>query len=315
MKKLLLSALLGLSCSSLHAAPIVSMYWCGPDAGCGGQSTDFSDVNPKVTHVFVAFGVIDGSGNVSFTLNGMSNQQFMSAVQSLQSQGKKVVLSLGGQNANWAGALANPQAFANSLYSVMTQFDFDGADMDIESSNLATLEQAEQLISLLKDTRADFNQDQQKHLLITVSPEATTVVNNVPNIGGGWNTMVPVINNEINDIDFIQVQAYNDNPFGDTPGTQTYLTDIYNDWIQPFTLGSVKYNGLDPKKLVLGMPASNQAANPSYYPGAAVISSTITHLMGQQPNFAGVMFWDSHWDALNNDAASNAAINALKPQN
>jgi chitinase len=297
--------------------PVFSEYWCGPDAGCSGQSQNFSDINSKTNFVFVAFALVDNNGVPTFQLNStISTDQFKADIKQLQSANvpKKVILSVGGQGADWAGALNNPSAFASGIAAIINQYGFDGVDLDIESASLATAQQAQQLIQVIQDLRQQFNTITNKHLFITVSPESTTVVNTVPAIGGGWNAMVPVINNEINDIDFIQVQEYNDNPYGDQPGSVQFLEDIYNNWVAPFpATNPVKYNGMPASKLLMGIPASTDAATSSYYPAPDVLTQVLKDLASKytqgQNTFGGVMTWDSHWDALNNYTVSNLVTN------
>ncbi|MCB1826775.1 MAG: hypothetical protein KDH94_00020 [Coxiellaceae bacterium] len=290
------------------ANPILSEYWCGPDSGCGGQSQSFSDINPKATQVIVAFSLVNQNGVAQFQMApGYAISSFITDIAALKKTGKKVLLSVGGQGADWTGALNNPNVFSKSIFNLMNAYGFDGVDLDIESSSLATQQQADQLIIVIQMLRSQFNQDNKQHLLITVSPESTTVVKTVPAIGGGWNAMVPVINKVIDDIDYIQVQAYNDNPLGDKPGTSQFLKNIYNDFAKPFSNGVV-YKGMPSNKLILGVPASSAAANAQYYATSAVLDQALKDLKQQYGNqFGGVMLWDSHWDALNAYAISNAA--------
>jgi chitinase len=313
MTKNLIKILLLCGCfmaMAAQASPLrFSEYWCGPTVGCGGQSQDFSDINPKANLVMVAFALVDAQGMPSFELNGnMTPDQFKQAVKQLQtaSTPKKVILSVGGQGAYWQGALDHPQTFTQGIATIINTYHFDGVDLDIEGSSLATSDQAQQLIQLIASLRQQFKQTTDRNLLITVTPECTTVVNTVPTIGGGWNTMVPVINQAINNIDFIQVQAYNNNPYGDTAGSATFFENIYKNWIAPFpTTNPVKYNGMPASKLLLGVPASSTAANQAYYPSPAVLTQVLQDLTQEYSDFGGIMTWDSHWDALNSYAVSN----------
>jgi chitinase len=51
-----------------------------------------------------------------------------------QSSGKKVVISVGGQNGNWANVFANPTSinnFISTVTAVVTKYGLDGVDLDI----------------------------------------------------------------------------------------------------------------------------------------------------------------------------------------
>src|SRR5262249_46920196 len=83
-------------------------------------------------------------GAVSFTLDssglgGYTVDQFKADIRAKQAAGKKVVVSVGGQNGtesvNDSASAAN---FANSLYSLMQTYGFDGVDIDLENGLNAT---------------------------------------------------------------------------------------------------------------------------------------------------------------------------------
>ena len=55
-------------------------------------------------------------------------------VKAWKQNGKKVVLSVGGQNGNWAYVFASQESRANfiaSLVSYVSRFKLDGVDLDI----------------------------------------------------------------------------------------------------------------------------------------------------------------------------------------
>ncbi len=83
-------------------------------------------------------------GAVSFTLDsaglgGYTVDQFKADVKAKQAAGKKVIISVGGEkgtvSVNDAASAAN---FANSVYSLMQTYGFDGVDIDLENGLNAT---------------------------------------------------------------------------------------------------------------------------------------------------------------------------------
>lgn len=55
-------------------------------------------------------------------------------VAAKRAKGKKVILSLGGQNGSVSvGNTAEATNFTNSLYAIITKYGFDGIDLDLEN--------------------------------------------------------------------------------------------------------------------------------------------------------------------------------------
>ena len=86
--------------------------------------------------IIVAFADNAGNGNISFTVdpNAGTEAQFIADVAAKRKAGKKVVLSVGGQN----GSISLDNAtmvtnFVNSAYALIQKFGFDGIDLDLET--------------------------------------------------------------------------------------------------------------------------------------------------------------------------------------
>ena len=86
-------------------------------------------------------------GAVSFTLDsGLSSQlggytdaQFKADVKTVQARGQKVIISVGGQNGTISVGDSNSATnFANSIKSLISNYGFDGVDIDLENGVNAT---------------------------------------------------------------------------------------------------------------------------------------------------------------------------------
>jgi hypothetical protein len=109
----------------------LSMFYCGFGGNFCGQSTT-DDVNPSADIVILAFGNTQTDGSVI-----VDDANFPTAlVSSWQKSGKKVLISIGGQNGNWPNVFATSLStsnFINALSNIISQYSLDGVDLDIEN--------------------------------------------------------------------------------------------------------------------------------------------------------------------------------------
>jgi Glycosyl hydrolases family 18 len=128
------------------AAHEVSMFYCGFGGNfCGQSSTD--DVNPGSSFVILAFVNTNYDGSVT-----IDDVNFPKAnVSSWQSSGKKVIISVGGQNGNWLNVFASSSSidnFVKSLSNIISQYNLDGVDLDIENYATPPITVANAIIQL-----------------------------------------------------------------------------------------------------------------------------------------------------------------------
>jgi chitinase len=113
-----------------HASDL-SMFYCGFGGTFCGQSTT-DDVHPKTTTVILAFVNTQSDGSViADTANFPSD-----LIKGWQSAGKKVIISVGGQNGNWPNVFATSQSTSNfitALTGILGKYGLDGVDLDIEN--------------------------------------------------------------------------------------------------------------------------------------------------------------------------------------
>lgn len=283
----------------------LSMFYCGFGGNFCGQSTD-DDVHPKTTTVILAFVNTQPDGSVL-----ADDANFPTTlINKWHASGKKVIISVGGQNGNWPNVFANSTTTANfiaALKGIVDKYNLDGVDLDIENY-LATPRTVANMIINLRATLGTSK-------LIIVSPEDVTIFQEfgVPSPDastGYYNYFVPIIQLADHAIDFYQPQAYN-NYFHMTAGTAAYFQDVYLNWRNLQGLVSWgkpidNFTGVDGNKLLMGMLASNVAGGANYYANASEINNFKAWLTANNYPLRGFMMWDSHWDQLNNFTVSNA---------
>lgn len=283
----------------------LSMFYCGFGGNFCGQSTT-DDVHPKTTTVILAFVNTQTDGSVL-----ADDANFPTAlIAKWHSSGKKVIISVGGQNGNWPNVFASATNTANfiaALKGIVDKYGLDGVDLDIENYLATPRTVANMIINL----RAALGTSK----LIIVSPEDVTVFQEfgVPDpdaATGYYNYFVPIITLADHAIDFYQPQCYN-NYFHKTPGTVEYLQDVYLNWRNFQGLVSwgkpiANFSGVAGEKLLMGVLASTVAGGSNYYADDTVIKAFRDWLAANNYPLRGFMMWDSHWDELNNNIVSNA---------
>lgn len=112
------------------ASHVLSMFYCGFGGNFCGQSTT-DDVNPKASIVILAFANSKSDGSIEVDTANYPT----SIVQKWKASGKKVLLSVGGQNGHWDVIFKSSTSidtFVRSVAGWLTKYNLDGIDIDIE---------------------------------------------------------------------------------------------------------------------------------------------------------------------------------------
>ncbi|MBK2123700.1 glycosyl hydrolase family 18 protein [Fangia hongkongensis] len=283
----------------------LSIFWCGFSGNYCGQSVD-NDVYEKATIVILAFVNTHTDGSVD--ADTMPTQ----LINDWHRAGKKVLISVGGQNGHWEPIFKNPDNFVNSITKIVSDNNLDGVDLDIEGYTTAPKIVSETISKL----RATLGQDK----LIVVSPENVTVYPQQgipvprPDQGGSpWNYFVPILQSSLSQINYVQPQMYNNGYLGSIPATSDFLITNYLGWMNHLPYKIANFNGVPANKLIMGVLASPVAGISSFYTPPDQLKEAIATLESKYNiSVGGVMMWDSNWDAKNSNAISKAAAEALK---
>ncbi|MEU1313879.1 chitinase [Streptomyces tibetensis] len=279
----------------------VTGYWQNFDNGATVQR--ISDVPATYDIIAVAFADATGTpGAVSFTLdsaglNGYTADQFKADVKAKQAAGKKVVISVGGErgtvSVNDAASATN---FANSVYSVMQTYGFDGVDIDLENGLNATY-----MTQALRALSAKAGPS----LVLTMAPQ-TIDMQSTSN--GYFRTAL-----NVKDIlTVVNMQYYNSGSMLGCDGK------VYSQGSVDFltALACIQLeNGLAPSQVGLGLPASTRGAGSGYVSPTVVNNALdcLTRAIGcgtfkpprTYPGLRGAMTWSTNWDATAGNAWSN----------
>ncbi|MET9047689.1 glycoside hydrolase family 18 protein [Streptomyces sp. NPDC004362] len=280
----------------------VTGYWQNFNNGATVQR--ISDVPSQYDIIAVAFADATGTpGAVTFNLDssglgGYPVDQFKADIRAKQAAGKKVIVSVGGQNGtvsvNDSSSAAN---FANSLYSLMQSYGFDGVDIDLENGlNPTYMSQALRQLS----TKAGSS------LIITMAPQ-TIDMQSTSN--GYFQTAL-----NVKDIlTVVNTQYYNSGSMLGCDGK------VYSQGSVDFltALACIQLQGgLSPSQVGLGVPASPSGAGSGYVSPTVVNNALDCLAKGTgcgtfkpsktYPDLRGAMTWSTNWDAASGNAWSNA---------
>ena len=289
---------------------VLTGYWQNFDNGATVQR--LRDVQSAYDIIAVSFAdATTTQGGISFTLDpalgtklgGYTDADFKADIAAKHAAGKKVVLSVGGQNG--AISVGNATAatnFANSAYALIQQYGFDGIDIDLENGVDPTY-MSQSLHTLQSKVGSKF--------VLTMAPETI----------GMYSTAGAYFQLALNTKDILTVvntQFYNSGGMNGcdgkvyTQGTVDFITAQVCTHIQ---------GGLRPDQVGIGVPASSQAAGGGYVNSTVVDNAldclaTGTHCgsfvpPAKWPTIRGAMTWSTNWDAKNgNDFSTNVGAHA-----
>ncbi|MFJ3416489.1 MULTISPECIES: chitinase [unclassified Streptomyces] len=280
----------------------VTGYWQNFNNGATVQK--LSAVSSQYDIIAVAFAdATTTPGAVSFTLDsaglgGYTVDQFKADIAAKHAAGKKVVISIGGQNGTISVSdSASAANFANSVYSLMQTYGFDGVDIDLENGINATY-MTQALRSLSSKAGSS--------LIITMAPQTIDMQSTS-------NAYFQTALNIKDILTVVNMQYYNSGTmlgcdgkvYGQ--GTVDFLTALACIQLQ---------GGLAPSQVGLGLPASTSAAG-SGYVSPSIVNNALDCLTAgtncgtfkpskTYPDLRGAMTWSTNWDASAGSSWSNS---------
>ena len=283
-------------------------YWHNFDNG--STVMPLSEIPSEYNLVAVAFADNHPSldGGITFNLasgelNGYTDAQFRSDIAAIQDQGRKVIISVGGEVGNVT--VANPaqaQNFADTTYALMQDYGFDGVDIDLEHGI-----NAQYMTDALRDLHNRVGDD----LIITMAPQ--TIDFQSPSAG-----YYQLASNISDILTIVNMQYY-------TSGTmlgcdQQVYTQGTPDFVAALACIQLEM-GLSPDQVGLGLPAVPSAAGGGYMDPAQIVRALDcleagTNCGSFSPDtpygpIGGVMTWSVNWDATNGYAFADTVSDRL----
>ncbi|HEX6432526.1 MAG TPA: glycosyl hydrolase family 18 protein [Niastella sp.] len=299
------------------------------------------DVNPKYNVIQIAFGVTGSDqATVTFTPEGTSVADFKADIATLQSQGRKVLLSLGGENGILQlNTTAAKTSFVSSMKSLLDAYNFDGFDIDLEGGSNLTLNSGDnnfmspttpKVVNLIAAAKEiiTYRKGLGKDCWLTMAPEtyyvqAAYATTYSPLVGA----YLPLIYGLRNELTFIHPQLYNTGSMTGldnkqySSSTSDFIVAMTEMLLTGFPVAgtSQTFPALREDQVAFGLPAQPSAAG-SGYTTPANVKKALDYLMkgtsygggyvmrkssGGYPGLRGIMTWSVNWDKANGDEFAN----------
>ncbi|MGV9309239.1 chitinase [Nonomuraea sp. NPDC003727] len=308
----------------------------------GSGYVRMADVPAEWDFVNLAFGEPTSvtSGDIRFARcpvaecpNVESEADFVAAIRAKQAAGKKVLISIGGQNGQvQLTTTAARDTFVASVSAIIDRYGLDGLDVDFEGHSLylnqgdtnlsnPTTPVVVNLISALKALKARYG----ARFVLTMAPETFFVQLGHQFYGPGPNgtadprsaSYLPVIHALRDDLTLLHVQDYNSGPIMGldgqyhTMGGHDFHVAMTDMLLAGFPImgntGNV-FPALRQDQVAIGLPASPNAGNG--FTTVAEVQKAFTCLAkgtgcgsyqprGVYPNLRGLMAWSVNWDRHN----------------
>ncbi|MFI6032264.1 chitinase [Amycolatopsis magusensis] len=287
------------------------------------------------------------SGDLRFSLcpaaecpNVESEAEFTQAIRAKQAQGKKVLISIGGQNGQvQLSTAAARDRFVSSVAAIIDRYGLDGLDIDFEGHSLSlnagdrtlanpTTPVIVNLIAALKSLKARYGDG----FVLTMAPETFFVQLGYQFYGRGVHggadpraaAYLPVIHALRDSLTLLHVQDYNSGPIMGldnqyhTMGVADFHTAMTDMVLSGFPIEGNPANPfppLRPDQVAFGLPANTYAGN-GFTPVAEVHKSLDCLMKAQNcgayrprgvyPELRGLMSWSINWDKFSGQEFSKA---------
>ena len=241
----------------------------------------------------------DGLPTFEPLANYLTQERFIEAVELWKSQGREVLISLGGgQNDTVALRLDQKQAFKDEIRDVVQKYGFTGFDIDLEGLSIEAADNSSVIPAVLNELKREFNQQGRK-FLITMAPEFPYL--REPNVA----SYKPYLDKT--EYDLIFPQFYNQGSDGIWTGEFGYLTQIDDEQKGPFLYSMCKamingtsgYYQIPADKLAIGLPASPDAALNGYVKDPSAVQYALDRLRNEDMDIRGLMTWSINQDSVN----------------
>jgi chitinase len=290
-------------------------YWHNFNNGSG--FIKLRDVSPDWDIVHLAFGEPPGGtgSTIQFIPDAATSEaELKSDVAILHSRGKKVCLSIGGQNGHVElPTTADRDAFVSSVTAILNKYNLDGLDIDFEGGSVhidgadsITNPKTAVIVNLIAAIRTIRSNTRGAGFVLTMAPETFYVQMGYYSYGGSGGAYLPLIYGMRDILTVLHVQQYNSGPImglddqWHTMPAIDFHVAMAKMAISGFACpkgSSNVFPGVRPDQYAMGLPANVNAGNG--YTTEANVRTAFDQVRATYPGLRGLMAWSINWDAFN----------------
>jgi chitinase len=254
---------------------------------------------PKEYNV-VAVAFMKGSGIPTFKPFNVSDAEFRRQVGVLNSQGRAVLISLGGADAHIELRAGQEQPLANEIIRLVETYGFDGLDIDLEQSAIDFAANKTVLPAALKLVK-DHYAGQGKHFIISMAPEFPYLTTNGKYVGylqaleGYYDFIAPQFYNQGGDGVWVP-EANNGNGAWIAQNNDVLKEDFLYYLTESLVTGTRGFTKIAADKFVIGLPANVDAAATGYVIDSTALGNALKRLAIKGLPIKGLMTWSVNWD-------------------
>lgn len=266
----------------------------------GGRFTEMqlTDIPVEYNYIAVAFMRVEPGSNdhiPDFKPYNATIEEFKHQIDVLHSQGRKVLLSLGGADAQIELESSDETAFIDRVIQLTDRYGFDGIDIDLEQAAITAAKNQEVIPAALKLVKAHYRQAG-KNFIISMAPEFPYLTE-----GREYNAYIHALDGEY---DFIAPQFYNqggDGVFVEGLGwiaqnNDAMKTDFLYYLTESLVTGTRGFIRIPADKFIIGLPTNNDAAATGYVINKQNLIDAMERLEEEGHSLAGIMTWSVNWD-------------------
>lgn len=290
---------------TLAGKKILMGFWhnwpAGPSDGYQrGQFANITLENVPKEYNVIAVAFMKGSGIPTFKPFNVSDAEFRRQVGVLNSQGRAVLISLGGADAHIELRAGQEQPLANEIIRLVETYGFDGLDIDLEQSAIDFAANKTVLPAALKLVK-DHYAGQGKHFIISMAPEFPYLTASGKYVGylqaleGYYDFIAPQFYNQGGDGVWVP-EANNGNGAWIAQNNDAMKEDFLYYLTESLVTGTRGFTKIPADKFVIGLPSNVDAAATGYVIDKTVVGNAMKRLAVKGHPIKGLMTWSVNWD-------------------
>lgn len=284
---------------------IMMGFWHNWAAGAsdGYQQGQFANMNltdiPAEYNV-VAVAFMKGDGIPTFKPYNLSDTEFRRQVSVLNSQGRAVLISLGGADAHIELKTGDEDRLANEIIRLVETYGFDGLDIDLEQAAIGAANNKTVLPAALKKVKTHYAAEG-KNFIVSMAPEFPylrtngTYLDYITALEGYYDFIAPQYYNQGGDGIWVD-EANGGKGAWITQNNDAMKEDFLYYLTESLVTGTRGYTKIPASKFVIGLPTNNDAAATGYVVDKQAVYNAFARLDAKGLSIKGLMTWSVNWD-------------------